>query len=653
MGPAATFFAAHGAGRREILIFTAAVLVVPAAVTLGALLVVRSVAPRAVDAVTSVLVGLLTALIIVPSVDRFVALSAIWFALAVAAIALVVSHIHHRRSEVRTLVRASATIPLMLATWFLFFAAVSSLVLPQPAVARPQARTNANVLFVIFDELPLAALTDSTGMINTARFPAFANLARRSTWYPRATTVAPWTHLAVPAMLSGTVPRTDATPTRRDFPKNLFTMLASTHELDVQETVTLLCTEDCNHQAGRGVSLYEDAGIVYLHTVLPDGVASDLLPPISNQWGDFRESESAVKRVQKEGTHSDQVAKFDALLDSVRRRRDGRQAVSFGHVLLPHLPFQYLPNGDVYDEAVRPPGLTDDWITWSDNRSLTEVARQRFLLQLKYVDRLIGQLISTLEATGSYDRTLLVVTSDHGLSFSPGASRRASPLTAENAADILSVPLFIKFPNQKAGVIDQQHAQTIDVLPTIADALDVGLPGEWRFDGRSLMSAHSDASHPADYVDPNPGVHPPAELNLSLAATPYHELFGDWRNTSDIYAWGPHWRLVRRNVTPSETSKSSVSAALLRHEVFANNRRRGFTPALVQLRFDRAPTADWFAVAMNGTIAGLGRTYEESGKHAGVAVVDPTLLRSGSNSVEGYLINASGGLSNFAIEPAS
>ena len=54
-------------------------------------------------------------------------------------------------------------------------------------------------------------------------------------------------------------------------------------------------------------------------------------------------------------------------------------------------------------------------------------------------------------------------------------------MTRSNAEQIAWVPLFVKRPLQRAGTTSTEPIQLIDVLPTIADVLDVNIP--WRTDG--------------------------------------------------------------------------------------------------------------------------------------------------------------------------
>ena len=75
------------------------------------------------------------------------------------------------------------------------------------------------------------------------------------------------------------------------------------------------------------------------------------------------------------------------------------------HALLPHGPYLYLPSGARTRAAARDlvggmngvPGFHDTFLTRHNE--------QRYLLQLQFVDRLIGRLVRRLKAKGMYDRT--------------------------------------------------------------------------------------------------------------------------------------------------------------------------------------------------------------------------------------------------------
>ena len=76
-----------------------------------------------------------------------------------------------------------------------------------------------------------------------------------------------------------------------------------------------------------------------------------------------------------------------------------------------------------------------------------------------------------------------VVVADHGSSFRKGESLRE--ITWRNLSDILCVPLLIKRPGQREGVVTDRNVETIDVLPTIMAELGVELPTP--VDGQSAI----------------------------------------------------------------------------------------------------------------------------------------------------------------------
>jgi hypothetical protein len=90
-----------------------------------------------------------------------------------------------------------------------------------------------------------------------------------------------------------------------------------------------------------------------------------------------------------------------------------------------------------------------------------------------------------LEENELYDRSLIVVTADHGTSFVPGQPRRVPD--NETVAGVAAVPLLVKEPSQRRGRIEDTSVQTVDVLPTISEVLDAPVPWD-DIDGTSLLT---------------------------------------------------------------------------------------------------------------------------------------------------------------------
>jgi hypothetical protein len=139
------------------------------------------------------------------------------------------------------------------------------------------------------------------------------------------------------------------------------------------------------------------------------------------------------------------------------------------------------------------------------------------------------------------------VTADHGVSFHAGEKRR--PLSDRNLEDIAYVPLFVKLPRQNHGRVERSLARTIDIVPTIADALDVRIP--WRVDGRSLLG---DSSPARDVVLVKDGgrrfIVPTRELQArrERALRRQLRLFGSTEPLSTLYAVGPGRERVNHSI---------------------------------------------------------------------------------------------------------
>ena len=175
------------------------------------------------------------------------------------------------------------------------------------------------------------------------------------------------------------------------------------------------------------------------------------------------------------------------MVDSIDRD-DGPTLWSL-HLALPHQPWERWPDGTRYATPAALgtdlPDVDADELRYSWSASAASVSEQRHLLQAEYADRLVGQVLDRLETEGLYDRSLVVVVSDHGVSFEPGTPAREVERSTVDA--IAYTPLIVKAPGQRSGQIDDSNIGIIDVTPTIADVL--GLSLSWDADGAPAGSA--------------------------------------------------------------------------------------------------------------------------------------------------------------------
>jgi sulfatase-like protein len=525
LGKNGEFFAARGSTRWDAVVFALVLLLVPPLVLLALEALVPALHP--------VFVGCLAALFVLQAIRGLGAPG--WLLVVVAAVLGAAGAVLYVRAPAaRTALTVLGPAPLLFLALFLFNSDVTQLSFEAGSAQAAREAPRAPVVLVAFDELPLNSLLDAQGRIDAKRFPNFARLASGSTWFEHATTVAEGTTHAVPAILTGRYPRAGEFPVYTDHRQNLFTLLGGATQLHVVDEETHLCPPslcpDTESSVGsRAETLAEDTGVVYLHELLPDDLTGGI-PSIANGWDDFLRDASG---------HHDPGRIDPTFMRSLRPQ--SRPSLWYVHLMLPHSPWTYLPSGERY--SIRPaPGWGPDEV-WNPNQAAVDQQWQRHLLQLGYADTVLGQLVARLRATGLYDRALLVVTADHGVSFRAGQKRR--PLSSANLQDIAYVPLFVKTPGQQRAREVPGLARTTDVVPTIADAVQVQIP--WHVDGRSLLG-HRPVEHDVvlikdkgrRYVVPAPRLQRLHEQALRREVA----LFGSGQALSTIFAVGPDRKLL-------------------------------------------------------------------------------------------------------------
>ncbi len=121
------------------------------------------------------------------------------------------------------------------------------------------------------------------------------------------------------------------------------------------------------------------------------------------------------------------------------------------------------------------------YASWS--RDDHDAIVNRYDNALAYVDAQVGELVDGLQERGILDDTILVITSDHGELFHEHALVTHGRSLYEGEA---RVPLLVRYPRAVAPGEDDRMASTLDVLPTIIDALE--LPPYPGHQGESLLT---------------------------------------------------------------------------------------------------------------------------------------------------------------------
>jgi arylsulfatase A-like enzyme/Tfp pilus assembly protein PilF len=168
--------------------------------------------------------------------------------------------------------------------------------------------------------------------------------------------------------------------------------------------------------------------------------------------------DSNISQVQRDGAQSEAIAErwFDGLGTS--------RAFLFLHLYEPHKPYT-------------PPARYAEYAPYDG--------------EIAYADEIVGRLVRYLKSHQLYDRSTIILVSDHGEGLGDHGEQEHGLLLYDEA---IHVPLVIKQEgNAGAGRRVADVVQHVDIVPTILELVKAPLPGNLR--GRSLKPVLDGASH--------------------------------------------------------------------------------------------------------------------------------------------------------------
>jgi arylsulfatase A-like enzyme len=259
----------------------------------------------------------------------------------------------------------------------------------------------------------------------------------------------------------------------------------------------------------------------------------------------------------------------DALYAHMRRTLDGGLAEPFFlyvHATDPHFP--YVPLRRYLRGAVA--HVADPWAhdtleavrqfhngreRWGARPVALTPSQTSVLLDLydgevRMADEYFGRLLDDLAQAGTLDRTLVVLTSDHGEEFTEhGGLGHGQTLYDE----VVRVPLVIRppgglWPGFRADTI----AQHVDIVPTVLDA--IGLPVPDRFDGSPLALEPGHDAAPRE-----------AYASLRLGRFKLDAVIGDdWKVVRDLRAQREsRFRAYDTKADPAERTDRGAAASVM------------------------------------------------------------------------------------------
>jgi hypothetical protein len=151
-----------------------------------------------------------------------------------------------------------------------------------------------------------------------------------------------------------------------------------------------------------------------------------------------------------------------------------------------HFPYQWFEDMGTPPFAVSPPPEDISFFSYSPERAA--LMRRNYDALTWFVDRQVGEFVDGLKRDGVWDKTVLIITGDHGESFhEQGVVTHGSSLSPE----ALQVPLILSggwIRNVAPRSPLHYPTQHIDIAPTIVDMVGAGsLAG---FQGVPLLRRH-------------------------------------------------------------------------------------------------------------------------------------------------------------------
>ena len=491
------FLVAHGVSGSGVLWVVLVLSVFLPLLLVMLVLPARLFGQRVFFAIQALTVGLLVGLF----GGHAVPLSGHWVLLVLAVFFLAGGFLYWRLELFRQILAYAAILAVLMPVWFTLSEPVRTQVFSAEKgvydLAAIESRPGDDgqstpLMLVLLDELSVLTLLDSQGRIDRESFPNFARLADNSTWYPLAFTPYSGTSVAVSSLVTGEIPDDDRfrKANWQHHPDNLFTWAGIVYHENVvaSEVITQFCPQSiCQSESPmRRARLVSDLFVLAAHGAVPGHWAENTLPALDEQWHGFSRGTAIARAMdiffvaahnltQGDGSRDADFARVHMWHDFVADIPDNANGFSYFHSWLPHVPYEYLPDGNRYPDILRQHGYP----ATGDERVHHVLELQRHLAQVRHKDRLLGQLLDALHEQGLWDELMLVVTSDHGRSFRRDTHWRAKQ--EENIGALVNIPLFIKYPGQRVGQMDEYPAALYDIFPTMTNV--TGYPSGRPLDG--------------------------------------------------------------------------------------------------------------------------------------------------------------------------
>jgi arylsulfatase A-like enzyme len=341
----------------------------------------------------------------------------------------------------------------------------------------PGQRQDWHLVLVTIDALRADSLR--------AHMPNLRALAAESVDFRSAYCHGPTTYWALPALLASTMPS----------------------RVEMEKTKTPVAEE---------LLLTETLRSADFHTALFANVTLFLVRGLrqGTHVADY-ETSRYTKHGMKPGSAylTDRVLKHVARWKARELEPNRDQFFLWAHYYDPHFPYFEVPGFPAEDDS----------------------DRSRYEAIVRYTDREIGRLVAGLKQAGLWEKTLFVVTADHGEEFLDHGHRFHGTSLYE---EVVHVPLLVRVPGVRPRAIDAPIGH-LELAPTLLDLLGIRVPRSYRGRSRATEVLTGQAAPPEPvffelFPDSNYDVH---QVGMRLGHLKLiHDLRGHYYELYDLAA---------------------------------------------------------------------------------------------------------------------
>jgi hypothetical protein len=339
---------------------------------------------------------------------------------------------------------------------------------------------NIPIFLLVFDEFSGLTLQNSKGGLDKLRYPGFAELAAKADYFPNALTVAWRTGAAVPSILSGNLPNQGKAGLVSS--KNLFDFFRTQGVVHADSSV--LPADFLYKKTTNQITLASDLITLYLRIVSHKDWIEEkfgVMPPEWKGFGVFFKEEESSDNVYQANPY---ISRFLDWLDGISEVGNKSQ-FNFLHSQFPHSYYDTSSLGRVHQNGkiLEPRFGSEDF---DAEQVHLNVSYHLYMEQTSYADKLLQTFIQDLKEKKLFDKSLIVVTADHGVSYSKNGANRRVPINEDSWKNLVSVPLFIKYPYQNTGVDSPSFVTILDITATIMSVLGENV--SWKSVGQDLAA---------------------------------------------------------------------------------------------------------------------------------------------------------------------